>query len=163
MHVLITLSRFMLGGTETYSVTVAEQLERLGHTVTVHAGEASDIGRDLAASRGMHLRVGDLSALNGVDAVLAQDAESAYLLAAHRPRLRQVFAIHGFTSSEHPPAGLDPPPPVVVLNDRIARRAGALASHPEIVRLRQPVDIERFRPRGQPGAARAGCSCSATI
>ena len=87
MHVLITLSRFMLGGTETYTVTVAEQLERLGHTVTVHAGEASAHGRDLAASRGVRLKVGDLAALNGVDAVLAQDAESAYLLAGRRPGL----------------------------------------------------------------------------
>lgn len=148
MHVLITLSRFMLGGTETYSLTVAEQLERLGHTVTVHAGEASTHGRDLAASRGVRLRVGELSALNGVDAVLAQDAESAYLLAGRKSGPRQVFTIHGFSSSEHPPSRLSPPPPVIVLNDRVARRVASLASRPEIVRLRQPIDTERFRPRG---------------
>ena len=87
MHVLITLSRFMLGGTETYTVTVAEQLERLGHSVTIHAGEASDHGRDLAASRGVRLKVGDLAAQNGFDAVLAQDTESSYLLAGRRPGL----------------------------------------------------------------------------
>ncbi len=46
------------------------------------------------------------------------------------------------------PGQLDPPPPVVVLNDRVARRIAALGSRPEVVRLRQPIDIERFRPRG---------------
>ena len=123
-------------------------MERLGHRVTIHAGEASDHGKDLAASRGVRLKVGDLAALNGVDAVLAQDAESAYLLAGRRPGLRQVFATHGFSASEQPPGQLDPPPPVVVLNDRVARRIAALGSRPDVVRLRQPIDIERFRPRG---------------
>ncbi|HET9675880.1 MAG TPA: hypothetical protein VFP21_00070, partial [Solirubrobacterales bacterium] len=41
----------------------------------------------------------------------------------------------------------DPPPPVVVLSDRMAHRAAGVGSRPEVVRMRQPIDVERFRPR----------------
>jgi hypothetical protein len=148
MRVLITLARFTLGGSETYSVTVAEQLERLGHTATLYAAEASPEGRELAASRGTRLVVGDLGSLDGVDAVLAQDAASAYLVASRRSGLPQVFTLHGFAAFEHPPGGLHPAPRVIVLNDRTARHVAAIATRPEVVRLRQPIDIERFRPLG---------------
>jgi hypothetical protein len=40
---------------------------------------------------------------------------------------------------------------VVVLHDRLARRAAAFAQRAEIVRLRQPVDLARFAPRGEVG------------
>ncbi|HEX5608849.1 MAG TPA: hypothetical protein VFX45_02015 [Solirubrobacterales bacterium] len=146
MRILIALSRFTLGGTETYSVAVAEQLERLGHTVTLHAVEANAHGRELADSRGLRLAVGDPADLDAVDAALIQDAASAYRLAGCQPGVPQVFVIHGLAAFEHPPA--DPPPTVVALNDRIARHAEALASRPKVVRLRQPIDLEQFRPRG---------------
>jgi FtsZ-binding cell division protein ZapB len=150
MRILITNTRFLLGGSETYAVTVGEQLERLGHTVTLFAEEASPEGRELAASRGLRLDTGDPSLLaerDDVDAVIAQGAAAAYAVAA-RQELPQVFVIHGLASFEHPPRGLQPMPPVVVLNDRIARRAAALAGKPEVVRLRQPIDLWRFRPFG---------------
>lgn len=151
MRILITLSQVMLGGTETYSVTVAEQLERLGHPTRLHAARAEAKGRELAAARGLGLTVGDPAAIDGlaeVDVVIAQDEMSAYAIAAARPDLPQVFVIHGLAAFEHPPPALSPQPTVVVLNDRIARRAAALAARPPLVRLRQPIDIERFRPRG---------------
>jgi hypothetical protein len=147
MKILISLARFMLGGTETYSVTVGEQLERLGHSVTLHASEAGPVGQELAAAHGLPLAVGDSELPEDVDAVLVQDAANSYLLAGRRPGLRQVFAIHGLSGYEHPPAGLEHPPPVVVFNDRVGGHAAALASRPRVVRLRQPIDIERFRPR----------------
>lgn len=160
MRVLITFSHLLLGGTETYSVTVAEQLERLGHSTTLHAGTAIDAGRDLVASRGLSLRVGDptlLSDLDDVDCAIVQDAASAYALAAHRDDLPQAFVVHGLAGFEHPAGALRPAPPVIALNDRIAARAAALGPRPEVVRLRQPIDIERFRPRGpsRPRARRA--------
>lgn len=150
MRVLIVQSRFLLGGSETYAVTVAEQLEQLGHPVEIFAGEASDKGRELAGSRGLRLVTGDLSTLadrDDFDAAIAQDAAGAYALAA-RDSLPQIFVIHGRAAFEHPPEALRPAPRVVVLNDRIGNRAAALAGRPEVIRLRQPIDIDRFRPRG---------------
>ncbi len=148
MHILISLSRFMLGGTETYSVTVGEQLERLGHTVTLQATEASAEGKELAVSRGLPLMLGDSELPDQVDAVLVQDAGTAYTFAGRRPGLRQVFAIHGLAAYEHPPSQLDPSLPVVVFNDRVGGHAAALASRPEVIRMHQPIDFERFKPRG---------------
>jgi Glycosyltransferase Family 4 len=150
MRVLITHARFLLGGSETYAVTVAEQLERLGHPVELFAGEASEKGRELAASRGLRLTAGDPTTLldrDDFDAVIAQDAASAYVLAS-RGEVPQVFVIHGLAAFEHPPQAPRPASPVVAMNDRIGKRAALLASKPEVVRLRQPIDLQRFKPRG---------------
>jgi hypothetical protein len=149
MRILIANSWFYLGGSETYAVTVGEQLERLGHSVVLFAGGAIPEGRELAASRGLTLTTGDLAELpvDDVDAAISQDAASAYALASER-ELPQLFVSHGVAPFVHPPQGLRPAPPLVVLNDRIGARAAALAAQPEVVRLRQPIDLERFRPRG---------------
>ncbi len=149
MRILITLRHLGLGGTETYSVTVAEQLERLGHPTVLHAGSATEAGRKLAASRGVRVTVGDpasLGDLDGTDRIIAQDAGSAYALTARRG-VPQVFVVHGLACFEHPAQALRPPPHVVALNDRIASRVAALASRPQVVRMRQPIDLERYRPR----------------
>ncbi|HSC21460.1 MAG TPA: hypothetical protein VLC07_07005, partial [Solirubrobacterales bacterium] len=79
----------------------------------------------------------------GFDAVIAQDAVSAYALASG-VELPQVFVVHGFAPFEHPPQGVRPLPTVVALNDRIAARAAAMAGGAEIVRMRQPIDLWRF-------------------
>ncbi len=149
MRILIALSQFGLGGSETYSVTVAEQLERLGHPTRLFAGRADPAGRELAASRGLRLTVGDpvaLAELEDIDAVIAQDAASAYAVAGWN-EVPQLFVAHGLASFEHPPQALQPCPPVVVLNDRIGAHAEALAARPRVVRLRQPIDLDTFRPR----------------
>ncbi len=155
MRVLITHSRFLLGGSETYAVTVAERLERLGHPTFFFAGEASAEGRELLASRGLRFATGEPAALadrDDFDVVLAQDAAGAYTAAARR-RVPVVFVIHGLAFFEHPPRAASSSPPVVVMNDLVGRHAAALASKPEVVRLRQPIDIQRFRPR--PARAKA--------
>ena len=153
MKILITQSNFGLGGTETYSVTVAEGLERLGHEVTIYAPEGTDLGRELAARRGLHLVIGEVMPAD-VDAAIAQDSGTAQLLAGREAAPRMIFVIHGITPFEQPPRGLDPAPTVVVLNDRIGGRAAALAESPPLMRMTQPIDIRRFRPRN-PAPARA--------
>lgn len=151
MRVLLAQGQFLLGGTETYSVTVAEQLERLGHATVLHAGVASEDGRELATSRGLRLVVGDpavaLERAGAVDCAIVQDAAGAYALTARGAGLPQVFVVHGLAGYEHPAEALRPPPPVVVLNERMAAHVAALGSRPKAVRLRQPIDLERFRPR----------------
>jgi hypothetical protein len=150
MRIAIANSRFLLGGSETYAVTVGEQLERLGHAVELFAGEASVEGKELAVSRGLVLRTGspeDLAERDDFDALIAQDAGAAYAVASRR-QIPQVFVIHGLASFEHPPQALTPAPPVVALSDRIADRAAAFAGRPEVMRLRQPIDIWRFKPAG---------------
>jgi hypothetical protein len=159
MQILISMARFGLGGTESYSVTVAEQLERLGHPTRLHAGSATDAGRELAAACGLRLTTGEPAAipdLDQVDGAIAQDAVSGYLLAERRDDLPQLFVIHGFAGFEHPPTALQPAPPIVALNDRILDRAKLLAGAAEVARLRQPIDVQRFRPRspGRPQARR---------
>ncbi len=151
MRILITLAHFGLGGTETYTATVALQLERLGHPVTIYAPLSNSDGREMAAARGLRLIGGRVPDLDGIDVVLAQDSASAYLVADRRPDLPQVFATHGLAPFEHPPVQLRPAPQVIVFNDRTARHLAALASKPELVRLRQPIDIERFIPRPASG------------
>ncbi|MFT3863861.1 MAG: hypothetical protein QM729_06280 [Solirubrobacterales bacterium] len=150
MKILITLSNFALGGTESYTTTVAEGLERMGHEVTIFAPEATDLGRRLAASLGLCLVVGELLP-EDVDAVIAQDAGTAQMLAGRNPAPRMVFAIHGLASFEQPPRGLDPAPTVIAFNDRIAGRAAGLAERPPVVRMTQPIDIARFRPHSPVG------------
>ena len=85
MHVLVTLARFTVGGSESYTLTVAEQLERLGHQVTVYAQEASELGSELAATRKVLLKTGPAPSLDGVDAALSQDGASACLDSSGAP------------------------------------------------------------------------------
>lgn len=153
MRILITQARFGVGGTETYSMTVAEHLEQLGHGVTLHAAEARAEGRELASSRGLRLVVGEAPELDEADAAITQDTAGAYLLADRRAGMPLVSVTHGLERFEQP-AQLTPAPPAVVLNDRVARHAAALSWQPRVVRLRQPIDIKRFRPRA-PIAPRA--------
>jgi hypothetical protein len=157
MRILIAAARFNLAGTETYSVTLGEHLERLGHPVTLYAPEAAPQGRELADSYGLRLVVGEPPELDQVDAIVAQDAACSYLFAGRAPAVPQIFVVHGLALNEQPPERLEPQPAAVVLNDRTERHVGCLAARPTVVRLRQPIDIERFRPRGtaRPRARRA--------
>jgi hypothetical protein len=137
-----------VGGIQSYSVTVGVALERLGHEVWLFSNELGDAA-DLAARRGLRV-VGSESELPPeCDAVLAQEGPEAVemkdrfgqtplILVTHMPDTDTVWApqLEGLVAS------------VVAMNDRIADRLKTLAIAPEVVRLRQPVDLQLFKPRG---------------
>ncbi len=137
-----------LGGSETYLLTVAEQLQRLGHQVTVFASEVGEMAQ-VAHARGVVVSA-NLAALPAeCDALVSQDAVSALALTERYPRQPLVFVVHG-TGRElmAPPQLAGTVSTVVVMNDRVARRVAGLSRDHEILRLRQPIDVDRFNPRG---------------
>jgi len=138
-------------GTESYTLTVAEELQQLGHEVLVAARETGPIA-DVARSRGIDVVEGPGALPAVCDAVLAQDASSALDLAAAFPAARRLHVVHSdYFALQAPSQGAGACDGVVVLNDRVRRFVEALASHPPVTRLRQPVDLKRF---GVGGGAR---------
>jgi len=148
--VLATHSFAAVGGSETYLLTVAEQLLRLGHGVTIYALVLGDMA-ELARARAVDVapKAEDLG--ERCDVVIAQDGGVAYELADRWPQTPQVFVCHsGFFDLQLPPLVPGIAGAVVVLSDRIERRIRALDVPNRIVRLRQPIDTERLVPRSAP-------------
>jgi len=147
--VLATTGLAGIGGSETYLLTVAEQLQRLGHDVTVHATTGGAMS-EFMAGRGIPVTIGERGLPGACDAILVQDAAMAYALAERWPETPQVFrcpsALHDF---QFPPQLPGIVAAVVVCSDRMVRHVEGLAGEREIVRLRQPVDTQRLRPRGE--------------
>jgi hypothetical protein len=137
------------GGAVTYFATVAEHLQGLGHDVQAFTHDSGTMAEWL---RGRGIAVcGPEDLPETCDAVLVQDAPCAYELAERYPRAGQVFVSHGAEfDMEVPPQVPGVVGVVVVLNERVRRRVEATALDVEIVRLRQPIDFNRFRPRGEP-------------
>jgi hypothetical protein len=135
------------GGSETYLVTVADHLERLGHDVWLHSPE---LGASTDAAQALGLRV--VAARHELppapDVLLVQDGAIACELAASHPLTPQVFVAHSdIFDLQLPPQLPDLVAAVVVLYDRVERRIRALAQPvADIVRLTQPIDVERFKP-----------------
>lgn len=143
MRLILASNHLGLGGSESYLLTVAEQFERLGHEATLY-GQELGAGAKLARSRG--IRVVDENRLpEECDGVLVQDAAVSLDLASRYPRARQVFVAHSeIFDLQLPPQLEGLVDCLVALNDRVADRLRALAVPVEIVRLRQPIDTERF-------------------
>jgi hypothetical protein len=142
------------GGAESYAVTVSDHLQRLGHEVWL---TSPVLGRSAAAARERGLRVVPAAGLPAhADAILSQDAATAYELAASHPDAPQVFVAHSDIFDSHlPPALPGVVQTVVTLYERVDRRIRALATPHRVARLTQPVDVERFRPtRPLPDRAR---------
>jgi hypothetical protein len=145
VRLILASNHLGLGGSESYLLTVAEQLERLGHKTTLYARELG-AGADLARARGFHV-VEESRLPEECDAALVQDAGVALDLASRYPRARQVFVAHSENFDlQLPPQLEDLVTAVIVLNDRVGARLRSLAVRPRIVRLRQPIDVERFVP-----------------
>lgn len=144
--VLSTFSLASLGGSETYLLTLANGLERLGHEVTVYASELGEMA--IRARAGGTCVVGNEDALPAApDALIVQDAVSSLELADRYPRVSQLFISHADAIDlQAPPQLPGLVSAVVVFNDRVQRRMRALAQPTEIVRMRQPVDVDWFAP-----------------
>lgn len=136
-----------VGGSETYLLTVAEQLQRLGHGVTIYAVALGKVA-ELARARAIDI-VAELDDLSDhCDVVIAQDGGVSYELADRWPQTPQLFVCHsGFFDLQLPPLVPGVVGAVVVLSDRVERRIRALDVPHRIVRLRQPIDTERLVPR----------------
>lgn len=151
--VLGTLEFGAIGGVATYTLTVAGELQLLGHEVTIFAGETGDLA-GVAEERGIRVASGEDALPPDCDVIYAQDRPTAYLLADHFPGRPQALCMHSGSSELdrwQPPQLPGIVGAVVVLHDRLARRAEAFAQREEVVRLRQPVDLARFAPRGEIG------------
>ncbi len=142
------------GGTETYMLTVAEQLQRTGHDVSIFAVK---LGPAAEEARRRGLRVFSYQGLpESCDVVLSQDAATCLEMSQRYPSAARIMTAH---SSDYP---LQCPPQlpgvcqaIVALNDRMLLWAQGLEWAPRIVRLRQPVDMDRFRlPRARRGSRR---------
>ncbi len=145
MRVVVSHEQLVgFGGTESYALTVAEGLERLGHDVVVYTPAIGASG-ELAIERGLRVesRESDLPAQS--DAVLAQDAATAYAMAGRYPDAARVFVAHSVAFPlQSPPQAEGACHAVVAMNERLRRRTEGLARQLPVVRLRQPVDLRRF-------------------
>jgi hypothetical protein len=138
------------GGAETYLVTLADNLRRLGHDPTF---TATQVGPPAGGARaaGFAVASADEQLDPPPDAIVVQDRALSLRFAQRYPETPQVFVVHGVDHDyEMPQPGVDVVSACVVLNDRQGKRAEALAGGPPVVRLRQPVDMRRFKPHGPP-------------
>jgi hypothetical protein len=146
MRLLLATNHLGLGGSESYLLCVAEQLDRLGHEVAIYAPER---GRGEAVAEERELRLISEAEFAGFDAALVQDGAVSYRIAERCPDVAQAFVAHsGIFDVQAPPQLDGAVGAVIVLNDRLERRMRQCATQPPLVRLRQPIDTQRFMPQG---------------
>ncbi|HWF26286.1 MAG TPA: glycosyltransferase [Solirubrobacteraceae bacterium] len=178
MRIVIgTLALASPGGTETHCLTVARELDRLGHEVTLFAEEPGPLA-ERAAAGGFSIAWSEQDLPSDCDAVLANDAVTACVLAERYAGTRLVYCFHSpVYDVQLPPLAPGAVHALVAPSERFAKRARALALDVPLIRLRQPIDVERFAPseppRSRPRSAvllgnylegpRRDASCSSAI
>jgi hypothetical protein len=147
MKIVVALNSLGIGGTESYALTVAEQIDRLAHQAFVYVAEG---GNGIAPARERGLAIVDLPELPAeCEAAIVQDAAVSLELAERRPDLAQLFVCHSETfDPQAPPLLPGVVDTVVALNDRVADRVRSFAADLRLVRLHQPIDTVRFRSGG---------------
>jgi hypothetical protein len=147
MKLLLATNHLGLGGSESYLLTVAEQLDRLGHEVSIYAVELGG-GAEIARERALPL-IGEAELQGDFEAALVQDAGVSLQIADRCPGVPQLFVAHSaMFDLQAPPQLPGLVGAVVVLNDRVGERMRSFGTGVEVVRLRQPIDTQRFAPRG---------------
>ncbi len=142
----------VFGGSETYLLTIAAELERLGHDVELY-GPAAAPATGLARERGLQMRCEPHELPSETQVVLTQDAESCAKMATRYPEAVRVYVAHsGPFLPQRPPQVPGAYHAIVTMNEGVRRMASALAFPGKVVRLRQPVDLDRFSERGEPAA-----------
>jgi hypothetical protein len=130
-------------------LTVAQQLEWLGHDAVIYAQRTGPMA-DFARSQGVRATEMVAELPETCDAVLAQDAATAFELAARYPSAVCVFVAHSRGHAlQIPPQLAGVCQAIVVLNERVRRFVEHLSFHAPVVRLRQPIDLGRFGPLGR--------------
>jgi hypothetical protein len=150
MRLVVAYQRLTwVGGVQTYLATLAEHLGELGHEVTAYAPQLDAGWADELARRGVAALDDPDRLPAGVDAVLPQDSATAFELAARFPTAPQAQGVHADAYDfQCPPQLPGLTGAAIVCSENVARRVRALARPPEVVRLRQPIDLKRFSPRG---------------
>lgn len=148
LRVLLSFENFVsFGGTETYTLTVATELERLGHVVSIYSPNHGPMAEH-ARSQGVNVvRWQELP--RSWDVLICSDAATCHELAGRCHDAVRIFVAHSVDFMlQAPPQLGDRCHAVVVLNDRVRRAMEARAWHAPIVRLRQPIDFHRFNGIG---------------
>jgi len=132
------------GGTQTYAATVARELERLGHEVTL-ATEATGPYAEFIRDRGVNVVELDGDLPPECDAIVGHDLVMATTLAERYPDARLVFIAHsdGYDLQLPPlvPGVVDA---VVACSERMASRVRATTLDVPIVRLTEPINTEPY-------------------
>ena len=135
-------------GTETYVLTIARQLLAVGHDVVVHARTLGPMA-DFMRSEKIVVTDASDELPEACDAVLVQDAASAYEMRDRYPHAVSLCAVHSRGFALSVPPQLDGIcAAVVVFNDRVRRFVEQTAWHAPIVRMRQPIELKRFGALG---------------
>ena len=153
---LATHSLARAGGSETYLLTTALALQRLGHEIGVFTLEPGEMS-ELAGRSGLRVAASEEQLDGGYDAIVVQDGVTGYALAERFPSVRQLFVAHTADYAlQYPPQLTGAVGAIVALNDRVAtaaRRARALpAADPTAPADRHPALRSRSAPsrRGRP-------------
>lgn len=135
------------GGTETYVLTVADQLQRTGHDVWVYSAETGPWEAKLEAA-GLRVAIGTEQLPETLDVCLIQDGPSAFDLLADRPTVPQIYVWHSnLFDVQLPPQLPDVTRLIVSLYGAEASRVQSIAIKSPVLYLRQPIDLQRFAPR----------------
>ena len=137
------------GGAQSYALTLGEHIARLGHHVTLYARELGHVAQQ-AEEAGLAVAGGPSALPERADAVVSGVSQAlAVELAGRFPAATRIWATHG-EGVQLPPHAAGVVAATIALNDRTAALSRAVPGAGEVVRLRQPVDLTRFSPRGEP-------------